>query len=232
MDGRHAVALSPMRSAIARRMVASKSAAPHFYVTIEIDMDPALIALHARNVARLPDDRLSVTAILLKALAMTLVDHPRFNAVWHGGTLEHVDAINLGVAIAVDDGLIAPAILGCEALSVEGIGDALRDLVSRTRLGHLRVAEIESGTFTLSNLGMFEVSEFTAIITPPQVAILATGRTEPRAVVRDGEIVVRRVLTATLSADHRAVDGAAAAAFLGSLASRMRTPDEWIETMA
>ena len=232
MDGRHAVTPTPMRSAIARRMVHSKSTAPHFYVTAEIEMDAALAAIDARNEGRPPDERLSVTAVLLKAVALTLIEHPRFNAIWNADTLELIDAVNLGVAIAVDDGLMAPAIMGCDALGLDEIGSALRDLVSRTRAGHLRAAEIEGGTFTLSNLGMFEVTAFTAIITPPQVAILATGRTEPRAVIRDGQIVVRSIMTATLSADHRAVDGATAAAFLGTLSSRMRAPIEWIEAAA
>lgn len=229
MDGRHPVTPSPMRRAIARRMVHSKSSAPHFYLTIEIEMDAAIAATDDRNAGRPRDERLSLTAVLVKALALTLAEHPRFNSVWDDDTLQLVDAVNVGVAITVDDGLMAPAILGCEALDLDQVGRALRDLVARTRTGHLRAIEIDGATFTLSNLGAFDVAGFTAIITPPQVAILATGRSEPRAVVRDGQIVIRHILTATLSADHRAVDGAAAAAFLGTLGDRMRAPFEWME---
>ena len=139
-----------------------------------------------------------VTALLLKAIASTLTAYPAFNAVWNGETLERVDAINLGVAIDLGDaGLIAPALLDCAAKSVDQLGAELRDLVARAKIGRLRAPEIADGTFTLSNLGGLGVTSFTAIITPPQVAILATGATEPRAVVRDGQVVVRRMMSAT-----------------------------------
>jgi pyruvate dehydrogenase E2 component (dihydrolipoamide acetyltransferase) len=230
MDGRHPVAQSPMRSAIARRMTYSKTSTPHFYLSSEIEMNRALAELHAHNEGRSSEERLSVTAMLIKAVAMTLSDHPMFNAVWNGDILERVDSVNVGVAIALPDGLIAPAVLGCEALGIDDLGRALDDLVQRTRAGRLRAPEVEGGTFTLSNLGMYGVTAFTAIITPPQVAILATGRTESRPVVRDDAIVVRQMMTATLSSDHRAVDGAAAARFLDSLRGWIEAPDSWIGT--
>jgi pyruvate dehydrogenase E2 component (dihydrolipoamide acetyltransferase) len=138
-----------------------------------------------------------------------------------------VDPINIGVAIALDDGLIAPALLDCGHLDTGTIGAMLRDLVERTRAGKLRAPEISEATFTLSNLGMFDVTQFTAIITPPQVAILATGRTEERAVVEDGKVVVGRRMTATISADHRALDGAAAARFLATLGTTLKSPQAW-----
>ena len=145
--------------------------------------------------------------MLFRSVARTLSAYPAFNAVWDGETLLRVDAINLGVAIDLGDaGLIAPALLDCGAKSVEQIGSELRDLVARAKVGRLRSPEIADGTFTLSNLGGLGVSSFTAIITPPQVAILATGATEERAVVRDGQVVVRRIMSATLSSDPRAVD--------------------------
>jgi pyruvate dehydrogenase E2 component (dihydrolipoamide acetyltransferase) len=216
-----------MRAAIGRRMVQSKQSAPHFYVSSELDMGPLLASLERRNAGRQKDDRLSVTAVLVKAVALTLAEHPEFNAVWNGEILERVDAINIGVAIALEDGLIAPALLDCGRLDAETIGANLRDLVTRTRAGRLRAAELSDATFTLSNLGMFNVSQFTAIITPPQVAILATGKTEARAVVDDGEVVVRQRMTATISADHRALDGAAAARFLGTLGGLLTAPQRW-----
>lgn len=217
-----------MRAAIGRRMVDSKRQAPHFYVSTEIEIDAAIVAVERLNARLAPDDRISLTAIIINALARTLQRNPRFNAVWNGDVLETVDAINIGVAVAVDDGLLAPAILDCQDLDLPALSRALRDLVARARAGRLRADELEHPTFTLSNLGMFPVTSFSAIVVPPQVAILATGRTEPRAVVCDGQIVIRQVLTATLSADHRAVDGAGAARFLGDLRDHLLEPDAWL----
>jgi pyruvate dehydrogenase E2 component (dihydrolipoamide acetyltransferase) len=224
-EGRHAVTQSPMRRAIARRMADSKRETPHFYVTTDVEMDSLLDLLDRLNADRAREARLTVTAFLIRAVALTLAEHPHFNAVWTGGTLEEVDTINIGVAIALDDGLIAPALLDCGDRSVEDLAAGLGDLVARTRAGKLRAPEINDATFTLSNLGMFQVTAFTAIVTPPQVAILATARTDPRAVVRDGEIVVRRMMTATLSSDHRVVDGAGAARFLGTLKGLLEAPE-------
>jgi len=216
-----------MRRAIARRMTESKGPVPHFYLATDIEMD-ALLAFVARtNEGRPAEGRVTVTAFLLRAVALTLVEHPAFNAVWNGDAVEQIDAINIGVAIAVDDGLIAPALLDCADRGVEDLATGLADLVSRTRTGKLRAPEIGEGTFTLSNLGMFRVTSFTAIITPPQVAILAAARTEPRAVVRDGEVVVRQVMTATLSSDHRVVDGVGAAGFLATLRDLIEGPEAW-----
>ncbi len=231
-EDRHPIAPSPMRAAIARRMVQSKQQAPHFYVATEIDMDAAMSATERLNQGRAREDRITLTALLIRALALTLSHHPAFNAAWNGDVLERVDAVNVGVAIGLDDGLIAPALLDCQDMDLESTAAALRNLVTRTRAGKLRAREMSDATFTLSNLGMFDVTAFTAIITPPQVAILATGKTEPRPVVRDGEIVVRQVMTATLSSDHRAVDGVGAAQFLGDLRSRLEAPDAWLAAPA
>jgi pyruvate dehydrogenase E2 component (dihydrolipoamide acetyltransferase) len=219
-----------MRRAIARRMVQSKQQAPHFYLSTELDMEALLGAGERLNAGRDADRRITVTALLIKAVALTLAEHRAFNAIWDGETLQQVEAVNVGVAIALDEGLIAPALLGCERLSVEQISDALRELVTRTRAGKLRAPELTDATFTLSNLGMFEVSQFTAIITPPQVAILATGKTEARAVVREGDVVARKTMTVTLSSDHRAVDGAGAARFLGTLKELVEAPDAWLRS--
>lgn len=221
-----------MRKAIARRMVESKTTAPHFYLSTEIEMDGLLAAADRANEGRAREDRVTVTAFLLRAVALSLAEHPAFNAAWNGDVVERWDAINLGVAIALDDGLIAPALLDCRDRSIGDLAAGLSDLVARTRAGKLRAAEIGEGTFTLSNLGMFDVTAFTAIITPPQVAILATARTVERPVVRDGGIVVRRMMSATLSSDHRVVDGVGAAGFLGTLKGLLETPDDWAEAAA
>lgn len=221
-----------MRAAIGRRMVQSKQQAPHFYVSADVEMEALAGRAAARNEGRPREERVTLTAYLLRALALTLRDHPAFNAVWDGETLVRVDAVNIGVAIALDDGLIAPAILDCADRPVDDLASALSDLVARTRAGKLRGPEITDATFTLSNLGMFEVSSFTAIVTPPQVAILATAKTDLRAVVRDGEVVARRILTATLSSDHRAVDGVGAARFLETFKHLVEAPDDWLEADA
>jgi pyruvate dehydrogenase E2 component (dihydrolipoamide acetyltransferase) len=226
-EGRHPVSPSPMRRAIARRMVESKQRIPHFYLSTDIEMDALLDAAEAANAGRTREDRLTVTAFLLRAVALTLVEHPAFNAVWNGEVVERIDAINVGVAIALDDGLIAPALLDCGDRNIEDLAAGLSDLVERTRAGKLRAAEIGEATFTLSNLGMFDVTAFTAIITPPQVAILATARTQERPVVRGGQIVVRRMMTATISSDHRVVDGVGAASFLGTLKGLIESPAGW-----
>jgi pyruvate dehydrogenase E2 component (dihydrolipoamide acetyltransferase) len=216
-----------MRRAIARRMVESKTRVPHFYLSTEIEMDALLDLVDATNQDRGGKDRTTVTAFLVRALAITLAEHPAFNAAWNGDVVERWDAINIGVAIALDDGLIAPALLDCRVRDIDDLARGLADLVDRARAGKLRAPEVGEATFTLSNLGMFDVSQFTAIVTPPQVAILATARTVERPVVRDGAVVVRRMMTATLSSDHRVVDGVGAARFLGTLKGLLEAPGDW-----
>ena len=223
--GRTPVTFTPMRAAIGRRMVESKSKAPHFYVSTDIEMEAVTAANNTLNEGKSGDDRVTITAWLVRALAQSLAAAPALNAVWNGETLERVDQMNIGIAIAIPDGLIAPALLDCGSKDLATISSELRDLVARTKANKLKPAEFADATFTLSNLGSFPVTQFTAIVTPPQVAILATGRSEQRAVVRDGAVVARQMLTATLSADHRAVDGALVAAFLGDLKSRLESPE-------
>lgn len=214
-DGRLVVP-TRMRRAIARTMAASKREVPHFYVSADIAMDPLLATARELNSRRAGGPKITVTALLLHRLAGTLKAHPAFNAVATEEGFVQVDVINIGVAIALDDGLIAPAILDCGGLDPAALAGRLEDLVSRARSGRFRPDELSGPTFTLSNLGTFPVTAFAAIVPPPQVAILATGRAELRAVVVDGSPVARTMLTATLSADHRAVDGAAAGAFLAT----------------
>ena len=222
--GRTPVTFTSMSTAISRRMVESKSKAPHFYVSTEIEMEAVTAANDALNAQQPAEARVTLTAWLVRAIAQSLAVYPALNAVWNGETLEQVDAINIGIAVAIPDGLIAPALLDCGTKDLATISSELRDLVARTKAGKLKPAEFSDATFTLSNLGAFPVTQFTAIVTPPQVAILATGKSESRAVVRDGAIVARQMLTATLSADHRAVDGALVAAFLGDLKARLESP--------
>jgi len=226
--GRHLVTPTAMRKAIARRMSQSKQQAPHFYVSYEIVMDAAIGATAALNEGRAQDERITLTALMLKAIALTLAEEPEFNAHWTEAGHELIDDINLGVAIDMPAGLIAPAIVDCAELDVAEFSARLKDLAQRTKQGKLRAAEMNEATFTLSNLGMFDVSSFTAIVTPPQVAILATGRSQPMPRVVDGDIAIQTIMTATLSSDHRAVDGVGAARFLGKLKQRLESPTEWL----
>ena len=216
-SGRTTFPISRMRAAIGRRMTESKQQTPHFYVSTEIVMDPITAAVGRLNTGRERGDHVTVTAFLVRALAETLRIHPAFNVIWAPTGPERVDEVNVAIAIALEDGLVAPALLGADRLTIDETAVRLRDLVGRARSGRLRASELTDGTFTLSNLGMHDVSTFTAIITPPQVGVLATGRIAERAVVEDGAVVIRSVLTATLSADHRVVDGIAAARFLETL---------------
>jgi pyruvate dehydrogenase E2 component (dihydrolipoamide acetyltransferase) len=197
-------------------MAASKRDVPHFYVSSEIAMENLLAAIR-ETAARRPDGpRVTVTALLVHRLAATLRAHPSFNALATDEGYVQIDAVNVGVAIALDEGLIAPAILDCGDADPIAIAGALEDLVGRARNGRLKPAELTGATFTLSNLGMYPVTQFAAIVPPPQVGILAVGRAAPRPVVVDGAIVIRTMMTATLAADHRAVDGAQVGLFLAT----------------
>jgi pyruvate dehydrogenase E2 component (dihydrolipoamide acetyltransferase) len=212
-----------MRAAISRRMVESKREAPHFYVQTEVAVSALLAALAQRNEdPSVP--RATVTVALARACVVALREHPRFNSVWTPEGLLEVDPINLGVAIAIDDGLLAPALLDAGSMGPSSTAIALRDLTERARAGRLKPAEISAATFTLSNLGMFDVTAYSAIIPPPQVAILATARAVERWAIVDGAPSARTTLTATLSADHRAVDGVDAARFLGTFKQAMEEP--------
>jgi pyruvate dehydrogenase E2 component (dihydrolipoyllysine-residue acetyltransferase) len=212
-----------MRAGIARRMSASKHEIPHFYVSTEIRLDEALTRLAARDAAA---PRLTLTAVLVRASVLALQEHPRLNAHWTDDGLVLFDEVNLAVAVALAEGLIAPALVGAQLLDLEATSAALEDLVERARVERLRPPELSSGTFTLSNLGMFEVTSFTAIVNPPQVAILAVGRSRHLPRLIGGELRQSSVLSATLSADHRALDGADAARFLETLKRLLEAPEE------
>ena len=222
MEDGTVVEFTRMRSAIARRMVKSKQEAPHFYIATEVEMDAAVA--EAARLAEESRSRVTVTSLLVRASAAALREHRELNSVWREEGLVRMNAINVGVAVALDDGLIAPALLGADALSTLEVSAALHDLVERARSGRLRGSEMTEATFTLSNLGMFEVNAFAAIVTPPQVAILATGKAA-RVPRYDGdELVPRTVLTATLSVDHRAVDGAEAGRFMNTFKRMLESP--------
>jgi pyruvate dehydrogenase E2 component (dihydrolipoamide acetyltransferase) len=216
--------VTPMRSAIARRMQASKQEAPHFYVSVEIAMDDAIAEVGRLSESSADGPRVSMSAVLVRACALALHEHPSINAVWTPDGLALAHEVNVCVAITLDGGLVAPAILNADQLDVLETSHALRDLIERSRRGKLRGAELSEGTFTLSNLGMFKVLSFAAIVTPPQVAVLAAGTVEPRLRWSADGAVSSSILTVTLSSDHRALDGVDAARFLGTLRELLEKP--------
>ena len=215
--------LSRMRQAIARVTSQSKHEAPHFYVTADIDMTRAMALRRQINESLDDGKRVTVNDIVVKAVAMTLGAHPRFNASFKGDHLELHAAANIGVAIALQEGLIIAAVPGCQDRSLLQIAEAARDLVRRAESGTLRAEEYES-TFSISNMGMFDVDSFSAIIYPPNAAVLAIASVKEQPVVRDGELAVAQMMSATLSVDHRVADGAEAARFLVDVKALLEQP--------
>ena len=207
--------LTRMRQQIARVTVKSKRETPHFYVSAEIDMTAAM-ALRTQLNKDLEEEgvRISVNDLVLKACIGTLKKYPKFNAYFDDGGLRMNDAINIGIAVAEEEGLIVPAVINSGEMSLVELARASKDLVDRAQSGALRPQEYTGGTFSTSNLGMFDVSSFSAIILPPQSAVLAVGSVAKRPVVRDDEIVIATTMTATISVDHRVADGAEGAQFL------------------
>ena len=209
---------SSMRRVIARRLTEAKSTIPHFYVSMDIEVD-ALWKLGEELNARSPKDgdgRYVVTLndLIIKASAITLRRMPRVNSAWTDDATVLFDDVDISVAVAIPDGLITPIIRRADQKGLATIGAEMRDLAARAKAGKLKPEEFQGGGFSISNMGMFGVSHFNAIINPPQAAILAVGAAAPRPVVRNGELAVARVMTCTLSCDHRVVDGALGAAWL------------------
>lgn len=216
------VPVDKLRAAIARRMGESKQQAPHFYVTHEYDMD-ALLALRQEVNKLLPEEqKISVNDFLVKAVALTLRGFLNLNASFQGDTIVRHGSINIGVAVALDNGLMTVVVREADLKPVRVISGELREMVSRARQGKVRPDDIEGSTFSISNLGMYDVEHFIAIINPPEAAILAIGSAKQVAAVINGQVQPRTRMKATLSADHRVTDGAEAAKFLQALA-------EWIE---
>ncbi len=221
------IELTTMRQAIARVTVRSKTEAPHYYVTSGIDMTEAM-SFRAQLNAELAESgvRVSVNDMIIKALAMAIVKYPKWNTTFHEDRLEGHDSINIGVAIALEAGLIVPALLGVQNMSLVDVANASKDLGARSRGegGSLTQEELTAGTFSTSNLGMFGTDTFAAIIVPPQSGILAVGAVKPAPVVLDDEIVVRQMMNATISADHRVGDGAEAAILLNEIKDNLERP--------
>lgn len=217
--------ISRMRQQIARVTVKSKTEKPHFYVSADINMTDAM-AIRKQINEQLKDDgvRLTVNDLIVKACIQALKKYPKFNAYYEEDGIQYNDKINIAVAIAEEEGLIVPAILDCGEKSLKQVSQMIRDLVERSSSGTLSPQEYTGGTFAISNLGMFDVSSFVAIIHPPQSAVLAVGTVSEKPIVTDGEITVGQVMTATISADHRILDGAEGAQFLIEVKRLLQSP--------
>jgi pyruvate dehydrogenase E2 component (dihydrolipoamide acetyltransferase) len=216
------VAVSQMRKTIARRLSESKFSAPHFYLTMEINMDKAIDA--RKSINELSPVKVSFNDIVIKAVAAALRQHPDVNVSWLGEKMRKNHHIHIGVAVAVKDGLVVPVVRFADNKSLSHIAAEVKDLAQRAHDKKLQPSDWEGSTFTISNLGMFGIEEFTAIINPPDACILAVGGIKETAVVKNGQLVPGNVMKVTLSCDHRAVDGAGGAAFLKTLKGLLEDP--------
>ena len=219
------VALTRMRQQIARVTVKSKQEIPHFYVSSEINMTRAMALRQQINDAVEHEGvRVSVNDMIIKASVGALKSYPKFNSSFAGDAIQMIEPINIGIAIAQEEGLILPAVMDCGGKSLSQISAASKDLIERSNGGTLRPQEYAGGTFSISNLGMFDVSSFAAIIQPPQSAVLAVGKVLKRPAVEDGGLTVADMMTATLSVDHRVADGAEGARFLVEVKRLLESP--------
>jgi len=214
--------VSQMRKTIARRLGESKFTAPHFYLTTEINMDTAIQARKAINAEE--GVKVSFNDLVVKASAYALRKNPHVNASWHGDKITIHTDINIGVAVAIEDGLVVPVVRNVDTLSLPMINAQVKALAGKARNKKIQPADMQGNTFTISNLGMFDIDEFTAIINPPDACILAVGSIAQKPIVKDGHIVVGNVMKVTLSCDHRIVDGVTGAKFLQSLKFVLENP--------
>lgn len=213
---------SQMRKTIAKRLGESKFTAPHYYLTIEVDMDNAIASREQINA--LPDIKVSFNDMVVKACAVALKKHPQVNTSWKGDTTQYNHHVHIGVAVAVDEGLVVPVLKFTDQMTLTQIGSQVRDLAGKARNKKLTPAEMEGSTFTVSNLGMFGIQEFTSIINQPNSAILSVGAIVQKPVVKNGQIVVGNTMKITLACDHRTVDGATGAQFLQTLEAYLENP--------
>ncbi|MEQ8323056.1 MAG: pyruvate dehydrogenase complex dihydrolipoamide acetyltransferase [Vicingaceae bacterium] len=216
------VAVSQMRKTISKRLSESKFSAPHFYLTISLDMDQAIAARKAIN--EQIEGKISFNDIIVKAAALALKKHPKVNVSWLGDVMRSYEHVHIGVAVAVEEGLLVPVVRYANAKSFQEIGNEVKVLAEKARNKTLQPHEWEGSTFTISNLGMFGIEEFTAIINPPNACILAVGGISNVPVVKDGQIVPGNVMKVTLSCDHRAVDGATGSEFLATFRQYVENP--------
>jgi pyruvate dehydrogenase E2 component (dihydrolipoamide acetyltransferase) len=216
------VPVSQMRKTIAKRLAESKFSAPHFYLTMEINMDKAIEA--RKSINEISPVKVSFNDIVVKAAAVALRQHPDVNVSWLGDKMRKNHHIHIGIAVAVKDGLLVPVVRFADNKSLSHIATEVKDLAQRAHDKKLQPSDWEGSTFTISNLGMFGIEEFTAIINPPDACILAVGGIKETAIVKNGQLAVGNVMKVTLSCDHRAVDGAVGSAFLKTLKGLLEDP--------
>jgi pyruvate dehydrogenase E2 component (dihydrolipoamide acetyltransferase) len=215
------VPISSMRRVIAQRLADVKPGVPHFYLTVEIEMDAAM---QIRDEAKALDSKVSVNDIVVKAAAIALRRMPKVNVSLQGDQVLQYQNVDVGIAVAIEEGLITPIILDADQKGLAAISAEARDLAERARKRALKPQEYTGGSITISNLGMFGVDSFVAVINPPQAAIVAVGQVAEKAVVRNGQVVIRKIMTATLSGDHRIIDGALGAEYLRELKGLLEHP--------
>jgi pyruvate dehydrogenase E2 component (dihydrolipoamide acetyltransferase) len=215
---------SGMRKIIARRLMEAKQTVPHFYLTVECDLEALLALRKDLNGRAGADYKLSVNDFVVKAAALALRKVPAANAMWTDEAILRFDSVDVSVAVATDGGLITPVLRDADRKGLATLSNEMKELAARARAGKLKPEEFQGGGFSVSNLGMYGIREFSAIINPPQSCILAVGVGEPRAVVRDGAVAVRTMMTCTLSVDHRSVDGAVGAEFLAAFKPLVEDP--------
>jgi pyruvate dehydrogenase E2 component (dihydrolipoamide acetyltransferase) len=214
---------SEMRRTIAKRLVTSLGPVPHFFLTTEIEMDRA--AEMRKGINELdPELKISINDIIIKVAAAALMQHPQVNASFQDKVVRYYEHADIGVAVAIEEGLITPIVRAADQKSLSEIASEIRDLAERARHRKLRPEEYLGATFSVSNLGMFGIDEFTAIINPPESAILAVGAMSPKPVVRNNELVIRQIMRVTMSCDHRVVDGATGAKFLQTFKKILENP--------
>jgi pyruvate dehydrogenase E2 component (dihydrolipoamide acetyltransferase) len=213
---------SPMRKVIAKRLLESTNGAPHFYLTIEVDMDNAMASRAAINA--MPDTKVSFNDLVIKACAVALRKHPKVNTSWMGDKIRYYNHVHIGVAVAVEDGLLVPVVRFADQKSLTQISAEVKDLGKRAKDKKLQPADWEGNTFTVSNLGMFGIDEFTSIINTPESCILSVGAIRQVPVVKNNMVVPGNVMKVTLACDHRTVDGATGAAFLQTLRTFLENP--------
>jgi pyruvate dehydrogenase E2 component (dihydrolipoamide acetyltransferase) len=217
------VPMSEMRRTIARRLVTSIGPVPHFFLTTEIEMDRAADLRQALNEIY-PQQKISLNDIIIKAAAWALIQHPDVNASFQDKVIRYYERADIGVAVATDNGLITPVIRSADLKSISDINSEVRELAERARARKLVPEEYTGATFSVSNLGMYGIDEFTAVINPPEGGILAVGAMAPKPVVKDEKIAIRQMMRVTMSCDHRVIDGATGAQFLQSFKKAMENP--------
>jgi pyruvate dehydrogenase E2 component (dihydrolipoamide acetyltransferase) len=216
------IPLSQMRKTIARRLAESKFSAPHFYLTMDIDMDNAVAARKAIN--EMGAGKISFNDLVIKAAALALKKHPKVNASWLGDKIRYNHHVHIGVAVAVEDGLVVPVIKFADTKSLQTLNEEVKTFAAKAREKKIQPADMEGNTFTISNLGMYGIDQFTAIINPPDSCILAVGAIRQEPVVKNGQVVPGNRMKVTLSCDHRSVDGATGSDFLLTFRQLLENP--------